>query len=488
MRANSTAASTAAVFIVAAAALILAPASRAGPPNDRYDHAQAVGTVPAQVVGTTKGARQSEGEPAPWCASVKGVVWYSVQAPRHGGMVAQLKADGQLDAAVAVYRVIRSQRSQVRCAQTNASGHAVVSWYGFTTGSYMIGVAQRAGSSAGSFRLNVVAADPAPAPPGPALPDAGASGTVDPILDAADAWSFQMTRGTTYRINLTSPSGLVGFEIYLPDTYSFRQQKPVRVVPNGGYLVFTPGVAGGGLYSIVVRTQGYRPVSRPYRLQAQVAGTDDIAPGVKLANGQTVNGSIQGGGIDVLDLYRFSVPRPNALTTITLQQKPTVGLDLLVLTETGSRVAGAVGHQGKQVLLQHLRVGHYFVVVRSHDESSGSYQLQVLVRDITTTSVSPGGSRFFLSAPGTSIPITVRVTAANVGGRVAVLIDKHDPLASWQFSATVPGRVDSSGTVTLAWTPPAVGHWRMRARFLGTPFSSFSQSGYAYVYVAEPLT
>ena len=105
---------------------------------------------------------------------------------------------------------------------------------------------------------------------------------------------------------------------------------PVQVADCGGYIAFTPGIDGGGTYSLVVRAGGPTPVVRPYRLEAAQFGEDDGAPGIKLENGQSVEGSIAGRGVDVVDLYRIGVPRENELTTLDLQQKPGVGLDLVV--------------------------------------------------------------------------------------------------------------------------------------------------------------
>jgi hypothetical protein len=476
------------VLVVATSALVFSPATRAGPPNDRYDKAQTIGHLPARVVGATEGARVDDGEPAPWCAAVRGVVWYRVRAPHRGPMVVRLRAGGELDAAVAVYRVVRSHRSRLRCVQTNEQGRAVVSWYAYPKPSYLIGVARRVGSAAAEFQLGVVAAERAARPPGEVLPARGVRATVDPILDAADVWAVQMSRGTTYRINLTAPSRMVWYELYRPGTYSFATVHPVRSDPNGGYRLFTPGITGGGVYSLVVRTQGDQPRARTYRLHVQAAGPDDIAPGIKIGNGETVSGTITSRGIDLVDLYRFNVPRPHALTTLRLQQKPTVGLDLMVLTEAGREVASTDGAKGRQVLREHLDVGSYFVALRSHERSGGRYQLQVQVRDITTTTVLAGGSRYLVAPATITIPITVNVTAANLGGRVVIEIDKHDPLSHWQFSSAITGRIGASGVLTLPWTPQSVGYWRVRARFPGTPYSSFSQSDYARIHVVEPLT
>lgn len=474
-------------FAVAAVALLFSPGAQGGPPNDSYDHPQALGRVPAKVVGTTEGATRGTNEPAPWCVPVRGVVWYSVKAPRRGAMVARVKAEGGLDAAVAAYSIERSQRGRLTCAQTDEHGQAAVSWYGYPGHSYLIAVARRVGSPAASFRLGVLAAERPPRPPGALLPASGVKGTVDPVLDAIDAFALPMKRGTTYRINLTAPSDLAQLEIYRPHTYSFAGAEPVHARVRDGYVAFTPGVDGGGVYSVVVSADGDVPVTIPYHLQAREAGRDDVGPGIAIANGQTVAGGIAGRGVDVVDLYRFIVPRSNSLATIRLQQKQNVGLDLMLLGETGRTIASAVGGSGPQELRERLRLGHYFVAVRSHDHSNGKYRLHLVVRDITSTAITVGGSRVLETPPGASIPITVRVTSVNSGGPVVVQIDRLDPLTGWQFSSVIARRIDSSGYLRVAWTPKSVGYWRLRARFLGSPFSGFSESGFVRVHVAEPL-
>ena len=172
---------------------------------------------------------------------------------------------------------------------------------------------------------------------------------MDPVLDNADAWSVPMERGTTYRINLTTPSHCLALEIYRPGTYSFRLAKPVRSSSCGGYVVFTPGLDGGGLYSLVVRAAGTTPAVYAYHLQTAPYELDDGAPGIELTSGEWVTGALDGHGVDVVDLYHFTVPRPNQQTKIDLEQKPDVGFDLVVLHEDGGRVdvrlrrAGAPG-------------------------------------------------------------------------------------------------------------------------------------------------
>jgi hypothetical protein len=399
-------------------------------------------------------------------------------------MVVRLRAGGELDAVVAVYRHLRSKTSGLACRASDRRGRATVSWYAHTIGSYYIAVGRRAGSVAGPFRLTVLAAESQPRPPGDALPANGTQSTVDPILDAADAWALPMESGRTYRINLTTPSGCLSLAIYRPRTYRFSLAKPVHYRECGGYTVFTPGPDGGGVYSLVVHADGHAPVRRSYRLQAAAAGPDDGAPGIKLDNGRSIAGTIFGCGIDNVDLYRFTVPRSNELTSIDLEQPPNVGLDLVLIRDTGERVACACGTRGRQVLREHLSPGHYIVAVRSHERSGGRYRLQLLIRDVTTTSLSVSGSRFVELAPGASVPFAVYVTSASHGGPVRLQID---PLSGWHFASILRASVTPTGAATIAWTPPYVGHWRARVRFTGTPFSSFSESGWVRVYVAEPL-
>ena len=474
----------------AGAALLCVTGATSAPRTSEAAAANAspIASVPSTVEGKTNGAGLSKTEPGPTCGTARGVVWYSVKAPRRGAMAATLEAGGKLDAAVFVMRVVRANEYEAACAETDEHGHAVVAWQAFQGGSYLIGVARLAQSPNGPFRLTLAAAEPAPATPGDALPAGGAQSTVDPVLDNADAWAVQMARGTTYRINLTTPGHCLVLDVFRPGTYSFRLAQPVRSSSCGGYFAFTPGLDGGGLYSLVVRAEGTTPVVYPYHLQAAPYELDDGAPGIELANGQWAAGSLDGHGIDLVDLYHFTVPRTNQQTKIDLEQKPNVGFDLVVLHEDGGRVACACDAKGRQVLRQHLAPGRYFVAVRSRHKSSGSYRLQVVTRDVTTTSISVNGAQYYEAPAGASVPLTVYVTSASHGGRVQIEIDRLDPLFGWQFASVLNGNVNAGGTFVANWTPPWVGFWRARARFVGTEFSNFSESAdYVRIHVVKPL-
>lgn len=473
---------------LAASAVLVAGAAGTAPGAPVPSNAQELSTMPAAVHDIADGKLRKDA-PAITCASVAGVKWYTLQAPRRGAMVARLAARGELDGALAVYRIVRSQRLPVLCASTNRHGRARLAWYAYREGSYLIGVARRTGSAAGPFDLNVLAAEPAERPPGSVLSGGVARSTINPVLDTYDAWAVQMQRGVTYRLNLTTPwsKGCIGYRLFHQPTSSFVHAKAVAASECGGYSTFTPGIDGGGAYSIVVGTYAGDPIDHAYRLEVGAAAPDDTAPGVKLENGEYVTGTLSGRELDVIDMYRFGVPRTNQLTTIELHQKANVGFDLLVLDETGKTVAAIRQGRGLQALRLHIPDGRYYAVLKSRRGASGSYGLQVRVRDVTTTSIAAAGTQYLESPPGTSLPLTVQVASASHGGRVVVEIDHFDPIARWHYAGTIQGAVTASGVFSTGWLPPSVGHFRARARFLANPYSSFSESGYVRMHVIEPL-
>ncbi len=458
------------------------------PPAVVPSNAEPLTSVPAHVVAITNGRNRADA-PAFSCTAVSGARWYTVTAPRRGPMVAKLLARGELDGAIVVYRVVRSQRMPVACAATNRHGRARLAWYAHTDGSYLIGVARRVSSAAGQYELSVLAADRPDTAPGTALPAEGVAGTVNAILDRADAYAVTMHSGTTYRLNLTKPSrfGCIGYRVFRPGIPSFLHAKAVFARECGGYAEFTPGADGGGLYSVLVSTDGTDALDHAYRLQVAAAEPDDTAPGIKLENGEFVSGTLLGRGVDDLDMYRFAVSRANEQTTVELHQKANVGFDVLILREGGNRVATIPGSHGLQVLRLQLPAGWYYAVVRSHAGNGGQYVLQVRVRDVTSTHITAGGASNVQAPPTTALPLTVHVDSASHGGRVLLEIDHFDPLFGWHFAQLVPGQLDAAGSFTSQWMPSSVGQFRARARFVANPYSSFSESGYVHMHVVDPL-
>src|SRR5689334_6451387 len=95
------------LFACLATMAVGASAALAAPPsNDDRANAQDV-TVPGSVDGTTVDATQEEDEPEA-CVSDEGSVWYRVH-PKKGRVIAQLAANGDLDATLEVFRVQRSK-------------------------------------------------------------------------------------------------------------------------------------------------------------------------------------------------------------------------------------------------------------------------------------------------------------------------------------------------------------------------------------------
>src|SRR4051794_23632421 len=138
--------------LVVATAFIDAGAAAADASNDRVAEAQVVQALPATIGGSTEGAAISKGEPSLSCTRAKAILWYSLKAPRRGPMVVRLNAGSKLDAAVAVYRVVRNRRTRVACRRTDVHGRAHLAWYGYSDGSYLIAVARRAQSENGPYK------------------------------------------------------------------------------------------------------------------------------------------------------------------------------------------------------------------------------------------------------------------------------------------------------------------------------------------------
>ena len=461
-------------LLAAAAVLLLLPAAaHAAPPaNDARTAPQAV-NLPASVSGTTQDSTLEADEPGS-CSGLRGSVWYSLTATDATRIVVRLAAAGDLDAVVDVFKRTRSQLSFVACEPTDEQGAAEVTFRPEKGASYVIRVGQRSNSVPGAFRLDVFAPQPAPTAPGPALPAAGAGRTLDRVQDTADAYSMTMRAGTSYRINLSQPEqGCVSLALYAPGTRgAFEDANPLRRVRCGGYLLFTPGAGEGGRYSFLVTAQSGRRGAQPYHLQAAVAGPDDTAPGLPLANYQQVHGALRGTAIDVVDLYRFDVARRSDLK-LTLKGHT---FELQLLGDTGRRLA--TGDQGE--LERQISPGRYFIAVRAGREN-GNYVLQRAARAITRTSVSVPGR----AAPGASVRVGVKITPGGAGP-VRITLQRFDPLAGWLFFRQVTVTA-SGGTAGYSFTPPAVGRWRATAAFLGTRTDAPSAARFASVLVAPPL-
>jgi hypothetical protein len=463
---------------VGAVVLVLAESAAAlPPPNDNRANAAPV-RVGAVVYGSTTGSTKEPGDPFAYCGSSDGTVWFKVTEPPRGRLVLRFVADGELDAYVAVFKVVRSRLELQNCDATDRRGRAALSFNADPDSTYLIEVARLTGSVDDNFHFRLFEPEPSSRPPGKALPRRGVTSAVDPLVDFDDAWSVRMRPGIAYRVNLApARNKCVGLSVYRPGTRSFADTRPVHSLRCGGYLTLTPGPGGGGRYTLLVTASGTRAGNERYHLAAGVAAGDDRAPGFPLANLQTRRGSLNARGLDVVDLYRFDVATRSDVT-LRLRTGGSSAFDLLVLGETGHRLGCQCGSTGSQELTTRLPAGHYFAVVRARRFTHGGYSLALLVRQITTTRVTFGAT----PAPHHAVSVTADVTFAT-RGRVSIRIERFDPLMGWQFARRYRRRLGAGGTATATFVPPTVGRWRARAFYSGTRTTSPSKSGFATLVV-----
>ena len=152
-------------FLVAVPLAVVVLAEATAATSSWADWATPVGALPAQVDGSTKSARVRKDAPDPSCSVGQGVVWYTAIAPRRGPTLATVTAGGDSDAALVVYRLVRSKATELLCVPTDRSGSASVPWYAYPGRSYLIGVARRANSPAGPSGCRSPPASRCPARP-----------------------------------------------------------------------------------------------------------------------------------------------------------------------------------------------------------------------------------------------------------------------------------------------------------------------------------
>ena len=388
---------------------------------------------------------------------------------------------------VGVFRRTPTRLRPVGCRRTNANGRALVAVYGRPGREYVILVGAIAGSEGDVFRLEVSRPEPRSIPPGRPL-EGVADSTVHPLLDRDDAWAFEMQRAHSYRINLLPSRDCVSGYLFRPRTYRFSEDEvPVAELECGGYTVFTPGPDGGGRYSLLVVADQETRTTQRYKLLVSPAEPDDVAPGINLGAAADLTGSLSGRGVDLIDLYRFRAGVSSELD-LRLRMSPKARFTVEIVRPTGEHVVILPRARPGRVILRHrLNPGHYYLAVRSLARSGGPYSLSLRVRGITATDMLIAGQRFLEAAPGEAQLLAASVASAGIGGRVRFQFDRRDPFNGWQFAQTIVVPIGPTGLATAAWVPPGFGHWRVRARFLGTDTAATSTSGYTTIFVAEPL-
>ena len=463
------------------AALAPATAAAAPPANDARTAPQQLGSLPASVRGTTVDATLDGDEPFPACSgSIKNSVWYAFRATSSREILAALDAGGDMDAVVEVFERRRSQVSSVACQTTNRRGEATVDFDATDDTDYLVRVAPLANSVAESFSLRVVVPDEPAQPPGRPLPAGGMNASVDRFANADDAWSAELTKGVTYRINfVTSSTGCAELTLFPPGIGEF-DVAALRTLRCDRYTVFTP--PRSGRYSLRVRAPRASRARLDYRLRVGRAGADDTAPGISLANDRRVRGGLRGSELDALDLYRFSVARRSDLR---VRLRTRADFDVILLSGRGARRACGCGGAGDKEFELRMRPGRYFLAVRARNGADGSYRLSRLARTITRSRMRVNGAGGATVAPGATVDLTQRVTPA-VAGAATLVVERFDPIGGWLFDAGFHPRV-SGGAATVAFRPASVGRWRVTGSFDGTRTASASQGGAAFFNVQEPL-
>jgi len=464
------------------------------PPNDRRVDAQPLAGLPAHVTGSTVGAGTESSDPPLSCGAVAGTVWFRFRAGASGANAVRLRARGQLEAIVAVYRRDRSHLAGLGCSRTDGNGLAGARFPVRAGRTYLVLVAQKEGSIPGRFDLRVVKPESLEAPPGTPLPAGGAWAGVDRLLDPDDVWSVDLQPGTLYRINLIHHAGrCLLLRLYRPGITDFRGEEPLRAWNCPGYETFTPGPDGGGRYFLRVRPALSYRGTQAYRLSVAAAEPDDAAPGVFLRSGSQVAGSLSPRTNDVVDLYRFVVPRPGVLAA-DIADPPKAVVDMLVLTEDGRVVKAKADQAGPFKLRLQLAPEHYYLALRAERGAALPYHLTFFVRDITSNGLLADGLVHDRVVPNGTVALTAQVStttgspaAGASGGMMRFQLDRLDPFAGWNFVQLERITVGGDGVARLSWAPPTPGRWRAHAVFFGTDTTSPSSSKYVLIDVEEPL-
>jgi hypothetical protein len=462
-------------------ALLALPAvTGARPQNDGRDSAQPVATLPASLNGGTDGATDENGEASSPCASDTGSVWYRYDAKHTIRLVARLRADGDLDATVSVYERLRSQQTFLTCDVSDTHGRAAVGFTARKGESYLIRVARRDESVAGDFHLNLSQAR-VHALPGPPLPPGGVAGSLDRVGNTAQPWSVFLRAGAHYRMALEQRGGAcLTATLYAPGTVDSGRPPLMHLTCDHDYALMTLHPGQSGRFTIMVNARIDVRGPQRYHLQVATGDPDDIAPGLLLGNLSEVRGTLDGAGIDIVDLYRFDVTARSKLF-LRLAARRRSDFDLELLDPLGNRLGCACDGSGDQSMVKGLRPGDYYVAVRAKNGTAGTYHLTRASRTITIDHLKLQKTTL---APGVPERFSVRVAPA-VSGLVVITLEQLDPLAGWQFVRTLHARA-VDGRATVSFVPPSVGHWRASARYESTPTDAASHTGFSSLLVVNP--
>jgi hypothetical protein len=434
------------------------------PSNDGIREAKRLGPLPLDVTGSTIAATSEDVDPAD-CGMSGHTVWYSFAPTAGQRIVLHAHAEGSFDASVVVLQKVRSETSEVTCGQTNATGDLVVAWDTAKRSTYLIAVGSR-NETAGDFTLKASTPPTREKPPGTALTTGSVRTTVNWLSDPNDFFWTKFAAGTTYRIAFTSRCA------HLTVMGPYAELKSIGC---NGFATFTPGPDGAGRYVFEV-TAPHHAGTIAYHLVVLKAGPDDMGLGRLAQNLHTVRGSLSPSSGDVVDLFHFTVPgtKPSDVR-LRLGTKPHAGIEMQLLDESGYEL----GSSTRQIR-ENLDPGRYVFAVRSQfTQPGGRYEVWLVMRTLTTTRLTVPQKDIGL---GATVSPTVSIAPSPDMGGVTYQVDRLDPLEGWVFNRTVTVQLGKP----ITWRPPALGQWRIRARYLGSLKFSPSVSEYAHVAVSEP--
>jgi hypothetical protein len=435
------------------------------PGNDHRGGALHVKPFPTTVSGSTVGATSDDTDPSS-CELAGQTVWYAFTASRSGRIAVKLRAGSDLDTSLVVLQQVRSKSQVAGCAQTGRNGQGTTTLDLERGGRYLIAVGQQRGSPPGPFSFQVVGAQARETVATRVLGAHGVRESVHGLADVNDLYVVRFRAGVTYRIAFRSGEPCPSLSLF---RRGGARAQGFSSIDCAGYRTFTPGPDGGGRYVLAVDAAP-DATSQPYRLQVAAAGQDDIGVGSELANHTTRRGSLDPGGVDIVDLYHFDILRLSDVR-VTLAGAP---FGLLLLTDTGSRIATGAN------VVRRLGPGRYVVAVQAAPGADGgSYRLSLLVRDLTTTTLTVDGRAAATVAAGSSVLLLVATAPAATGAEV-LQVDRFDPLTGWHFNRLIRA---SAPSASIAWRPPASGRWRVRASYRGSSTASPSGTGYVLITV-----
>jgi hypothetical protein len=394
-----------AVGLVASAT---AQAASSPPANDQRARAAQLKTLPANVVGTTAGAKHEATDPS--CAGpVRQTVWYRFTRSTPGTALVSFQSLGQLDAVVSVYQLVGDQLKLLRCETSSSKGKAR---FVFEThpsqkepATYLLLVGQRVNSDPGKFRLAVSAPERpdndelAGALPLARLPAQVSGSTVGATRDIGDPSCAGGAGTVWYRFHRGVDGGLVarlqaGADLEAVACVVEKVRSQLRTVTarrtdDQGRAAFDfEGKARATYYLVVGQSPSSEP--GPFKLLLVAPDRPPVPPGLALS---------QGGGRGRLD----PLQNPADAWSVTMQRGTTYRFG--VLSTSGRCVSVSIYPTTTRGFGDAAPVagtdcgrtwfftpgpdggGTYPVLVRAHGEATG-YRL--LIRPARPDDIGPG--------------------------------------------------------------------------------------------------